>query len=409
MRNPVSAFREKGRLRLYVLNTHPIQYYAPLWRELSHLRGIRVEVLYGSDFSVRGYRDREFGKKFRWDINLTAGYPSSFLGGGDRVQGVSFWTPKPGPVFTALAERPPGVVLLTAYQASFWLAAILAAKLHGHRLVIRHDIGERSSRMTGAALALRKILLRILYRGFDAFAVVGRDARAHLAACGVPENKMVASPFCVDSNLLETQIRQGSRLRNGTRKKLGIAPGDLAILFCGKLIPKKDPLLIPQALGLLPESSRKRIHLLVAGDGQLSRKLAQSARPLLGRRYHALGFLNQSRMPTAYAPADLLILPSQRHSGESWGLVVNEALQWGIPALVSDGVGCGPDLIVPGKTGSVFSAGRADLLAEAIRDWERRLPKQRARVLPACRRHIRGHSLGKAAEGIRRAAQLAAA
>ena len=76
------------------------------------------------------------------------------------------------------------------------------------------------------------------------------------------------------------------------------------------------------------------------------------------------GFLNQTEMPRAYAAADCLVLPSDY--GETWGLVVNEAMACGLPAIVSDRVGCGPDLVMEGKTGFVFSFGDAESLAERM-------------------------------------------
>jgi glycosyltransferase involved in cell wall biosynthesis len=72
-----------------------------------------------------------------------------------------------------------------------------------------------------------------------------------------------------------------------------------------------------------------------------------------------LGFLNQTEIPAAYSAADLLVLPSL---DEPWGLVVNEAMCYGVPAVVSSHVGARLDLVMPGVTGAVFRAGdSADL------------------------------------------------
>src|SRR5205807_920130 len=70
------------------------------------------------------------------------------------------------------------------------------------------------------------------------------------------------------------------------------------------------------------------------------------------------GFLNQSEIVGAYAAADYLVLPSD--GGETWGLVVNEAMACGLPCIVTDKVGCGPDMIVPNRTGSVYRMGDVD-------------------------------------------------
>jgi glycosyltransferase involved in cell wall biosynthesis len=64
-----------------------------------------------------------------------------------------------------------------------------------------------------------------------------------------------------------------------------------------------------------------------------------------------------------YFGASCLVLPS--HS-EPWGLVVNEALSHGCPAVVSDRCGCVPELIVEGETGLSFPAGDVDALAGAL-------------------------------------------
>ena len=80
-------------MSLVVIETHPVQYHAPVYRELQKSCGIPVTAIYGSDFSVAGYRDREFGATFAWDTDLLAGYTSVFLervaagGGSERKSG----------------------------------------------------------------------------------------------------------------------------------------------------------------------------------------------------------------------------------------------------------------------------------------------------------------------------------
>ena len=79
-----------------------------------------------------------------------------------------------------------------------------------------------------------------------------------------------------------------------------------------------------------------------------------------------VGFVNQTRMPEVYAVSDILVLPSY---SETWGLVVNEAFACGLPAIVSDRVGCAPDLVMDGLTGSTVPAGDVGRLADAIDYW----------------------------------------
>jgi glycosyltransferase involved in cell wall biosynthesis len=116
-------------------------------------------------------------------------------------------------------------------------------------------------------------------------------------------------------------------------------------------------------------------------------------------RARFIGFRNQTQLSPYYHAADLLILPSLE--GETWGLVVNEALHHGLPCVVSDAVGCAPDLIEDGSTGQIARAGCFQSLASAL---ERSLilvdaPHVRSR----CRAKVGPFSVEKAAEGIARA------
>jgi len=66
-------------MSLVIISTHPIQYHAPIYRYLQQRIGCKVCVIYGSDFSISGYRDKEFQTHFAWDTDLLAGYESVFL------------------------------------------------------------------------------------------------------------------------------------------------------------------------------------------------------------------------------------------------------------------------------------------------------------------------------------------
>src|ERR1039458_8008989 len=69
---------------LAVIETHPIQYRGPLYRMLQRDFGVPVTAIYGSDFSVRGYRDKNFGATFAWDVDLLSGYDQVFLARVDQ-------------------------------------------------------------------------------------------------------------------------------------------------------------------------------------------------------------------------------------------------------------------------------------------------------------------------------------
>jgi glycosyltransferase involved in cell wall biosynthesis len=182
--------------------------------------------------------------------------------------------------------------------------------------------------------------------------------------------------------------------KNEFRTAWGIPPDARVFLFCGKFIQKKHPLTLLRAAAVA-RSQGARLHLLLVGDGELRPECERFARS------HELpatfaGFLNQSRLPEAYVAADCLVLPSD--DGETWGLVVNEAMACGLPALVSDRVGCAPDLIVPGESGQIFPFGDEHALARALVELssDRAILEQMGR---SARKHVSQYSLEALTEG----------
>jgi glycosyltransferase involved in cell wall biosynthesis len=183
------------------------------------------------------------------------------------------------------------------------------------------------------------------------------------------------------------------------RGPLGIGEDRVAILFSGKLSRRKGPDLLVDAVKRLPAEQRNRVVLLFLGGGEEEARLKRQCAASPALPAHFLGFRNQRALTSYYHAADLLALPS-RHS-ETWGLVVNEALHHGVPCVVSDMVGCGPDLIEAGATGEVARSGSVESLSDAI---ARGLTLTGAlETRKRCREKVSGYTVEKAAEGIARA------
>ncbi len=386
-------------LRLAACATHPIQYQAPIWRRLAASSQLDFQAFFGSDMSVRGYTDREFGTTVAWDTPLVSGYQHTFLSNDPRIQQINFWRPAATDLARKFRDFRPEVVLLTAYAGRFHLEALWAAKRVGAKVLMRHeasDVAVTRSRRKGW---VRDAMLRQLYAQVDGFAVIGREARRHLLRLGVPDKKMVAAPYCVDTDYFSGEVTRWSPQREKIRAEMGMAPEAVVLVFSGKLIPKKDPLLIAAALRLLEPAFREGIHLIVAGDGEMRGEMELAVGGAIGARAHFLGFLNQSEIGRAYTAGDLLMLPSRVGAGETWGLVVNEAMQFGLGVLASDGVGCGPDLISE-LTGQIFRSGDATTAAAALRSAVTAIRANRSQFAVAARRRVADFTAAQAADGV---------
>ena len=178
-----------------------------------------------------------------------------------------------------------------------------------------------------------------------------RGARASNQSRHLDRSDVLHS-YAVDTALFEQQ--RGQFTRETVRSELGIPNDRFVILYSGKLIARKAPLLLMQALSQLPDISK--VMVLMVGDGPMREEVESTGRALLGDRLMMAGFVNQSQIGKYYSAADLFVLPSQH---ETWGVVVNEAMEFGVPAVVTRKVGCRRDLVIEGETGLSFEVNDA--------------------------------------------------
>jgi glycosyltransferase involved in cell wall biosynthesis len=386
---------------LVIIETHPVQYRAPVYRELSEVFGIPVTAIYGSDFSVCGYKDHEFDTSFAWDTDLLSGYETRFLSrsaeGGPR----SAECASPGGLQKLLRDLSPTAVMVTGYSLRFYRHAIWHAGRTGRPLLFRAETTDHDRPRGLLKRCFRDGFLRLFYRRCSALLYVGKNSLRHYRRLKCPEDKLIFSPYCVDTSAFACDEGSRSRLRAAVREELGLAPDWMVLLFSGKLVSRKGPDLIVEAVRGLPEPQRDRMVVVFMGDGELRDSLRDSAAREPAIRARFLGFQNQSRLSRYYHAADVLVLPSRKM--ETWGLVVNEALHHGLPCVVSDQVGCAPDLVEPGATGEVFLAVSSEGLAAAL--GRVRSLVGRAEVREHCRRRVDVYSVEAAAEGIARAYQ----
>jgi glycosyltransferase involved in cell wall biosynthesis len=373
-----------------------VQYHAPVYRALESQFGIPVTAIYGSDFSVVGYRDREFGTTFAWDTDLLSGYHAVFLSrsGSGGVKGPERVSVRG--MGQALAAAAPSAVLLTGYSPRFHRLAFYSAWRAGVPILFRGETTDHARDRGRAKAWIRDRALRWLYGRCAALLYVGQRSHQHLRRLAPAATRLVLSPYCVDASTFDCDEAERERLRAETRQSLEVTEQEIVLLFSGKLVRRKGPGLLAHAVAGLPASARERVAIVFLGDGELRPLLEVLARRLGLHKVRFLGFRNQTELSRYYHAADLLVLPSA-HS-ETWGLVVNEALHHGVPCVVSKAVGSAPDLVEPGVTGEVCETDSAPSLTAAL--LRAISIVNRRDVRDACRARVADYSVERAARGI---------
>lgn len=348
---------KNNTIKLAVFSPYPIQYYSPWFRELARQDGIDLKVYYGfiPSEEQQGYG---FNASFKWDIPMLDGYKWEAVPNSRKKPGFNSYfgssTPGIGKVFAK--DRPDAVVLI-GWSFLPLVQALWACRKLRIPAIVRGDSNNLRKRNF-----LVRLIHRNLIRKYDAFLVVGKLSRQFYLDYGIPEEKIFQARHFVDNGFFEARLNEVKDARSMIRAGWNIPENAACFLFAGKLEAKKKifDLLSALEMALYKNTS---MHLLIAGDGEHM----QAAKDFVAQKKLPVtfaGFLNQTEIVKAYAASDCLVLPSDY--GETWGLVVNEAFVCGLPAIVSDRIGCGPDLVVDGITGYVFQFGDIDALADTL-------------------------------------------
>ena len=489
-----------NHLRLGILTSHPIQYYAPWFRQLA--QQVDLQVFFAHRQDATGQAAAGFGVKFEWDVPLTEGYPHRWLknvsvhpglgsfGGCDTpeiydiVAGklkAEMQKPKAETSdsqksdfsfqLSTFSVSPFDAFLIMGWNRKSYVQAIRACRRNRIPVLMRGDsqLNTPRSRLTTLVkyLPYRWILPRL-----DGHLYVGQRNREYLRHYGVPESRLFFTPHFVDNEWFGARAEEvrasplrldrgesdatlahrisfsasdgekvakpdevfpGSGAGQGVRalgdvsnpspnsqlpspvsalrKQWGAEEGDLVALFVGKFIPKKRPADLLRALAVFQSQSgradlpvgpdaRQRVPTMLAvvvGAGEMENELrAFAARENV--RAHFAGFKNQTELPQYYAGADVLVLPSD--GGETWGLVVNEAMACGLPAVVSDAAGCAPDMIEEGLTGFTYPMADVNALADRLVRVRQALKENPARLREAVRRKATAYSMERATAGL---------
>jgi glycosyltransferase involved in cell wall biosynthesis len=332
-------------MRIAIITTHPIQYYAPVFKLLAQHVDVKVFYTWG-EASIEKH-DPGFNKTIKWDINLLDGYEYQWLQNTSGDPGSHHFNGIVNPtIITDIEAWKPNTLLVYgwAYKSHLKVMRHFKNKIP---VLFRGD-STLLDKKSGLKNAIRSIYLRWVYKTVDYAFYTGINNKAYFKKYGLHNDQLIFAPHAVDNErFADPKEKEVDKLKH----LFGLNADSIVILFAGKLEVKKDPSLLLKAFTNLGATNT---HLLFVGNGVLKDELKQQA--ILNPNIHFMDFKNQTYMPIIYQACDIFCLPSIG-PGETWGLAVNEAMACSKAVLVSDKVGCAPDLVKPNQNGMVFTAG----------------------------------------------------
>ncbi|MBC7351309.1 MAG: glycosyltransferase family 4 protein [Thermogutta sp.] len=338
-------------MHLCVVTPQPTPYRDPFWNTVAEQPGVELDVFYC--YAKGDDRPWEIDWPFKFHAEVLPG--RAWLG-----QHNGYWNPS---ILKKLRAKRYDAIILGGYNHFTMLAAAWYARKKRIPYLVMcesfHGLKRARYRKT-----LKTPLVQWVVGGAAGILPTGQLAREYLISYGGRADRCAFVPNSPDLDSLRREAAALYPNRPVIRQSMNLG-NEPVILFVGRLINKKGVDILLEAFARVVQNVPSQ--LLIAGDGPERTKLEeQAARLRVNDRVHFVGFQQPKDLPRFYCAADLFVLPSRT---EPWGVVVMEALASGLPVVVSNLVGCYPDVINDDQVGRVVAPEDPHSLAEAMRDY----------------------------------------
>lgn len=241
----------------------------------------------------------------------------------------------------------PDVVMLSGWDIFAYQIAFLYCKLKKIKVVLLSGSTKYESSWRRN---LSVPLVKLIVKGCNAWLSYGTRAKEYLVSLGAKEDLVFNYMHSTNVGYFVKETKIFSD--NGT-----------SILFYGQLIERKGIDILIEAFS----QARKKINnikLTIVGSGPYKDELINIAKKEgVDRFVKFVENPGDRNVKKYFSSADIFVLPSRE---EVWGLVVNMAMQAGLPVIVSNTAGCSADLIKDGVNGYTFRSESATDLADKI-------------------------------------------
>ncbi len=360
--------RVKNLYKLAIIAPNCFYYQAEMFRQLANHPRIDLTVYFCSD---EGLHSEDvsglFGSDSDWGFgeDILQGYKSKFLKNYspwpshlNSLIGLMNWD-----IWSEIKKtRPDGIVVMGWMNPTWWLAVLASIRFQIPYLLMTDANVHTERSMPKVKRWVRKLVLgRLYFRYAAGFLCSGFRNRELYRLYDVPKEKLFPFAYSWGYGSLFVSARELIPQKTQLREELGIPQDGFVILFCGRLRKEKN---LIQLLNAYHRLERPHKALIFVGDGNLKKSLMDHVGSSHIDSVFFPGFQRRDEIAKYYAISDVLVLPSER---ETWGMVVNEGMCFGLPVVVSDAVGASDDMVINGQNGFCYNSSDTDGLFHSIK------------------------------------------
>ncbi|MQF94421.1 MAG: glycosyltransferase family 4 protein [SAR202 cluster bacterium] len=355
------------RYRVTIIAPTCFYYQAPLFRELASDERIDLTVYFCSNEGVSGEDVKiAYGSDKNWGVQdeLLEGYRHKFL--HNHAPRGSYLKSLVGlanfGVWNELKrERPDAVIIMSWMNPTWWLTFLACLRFKIPLLFMTDaNVDAEQLKSPWKAWIKRIVLDKMIFRGTAGFLCAGTANQSLYTYYGVPKEKLVHFAYSWGYEAMMQSSEELVAKKKELRRKHGLPEDAVIVLYCGRFSPEKGSMELVNAYNRIDHPKKA---LVLVGDGGLRSRMQDFSKEQDLDSIYFMGFQTRDRMGEFYALADIFVLPSQK---ETWGMVVNEALCFRLPVIVSDQVGAGVDLVIPEENGQIFPTGDVQALSEQM-------------------------------------------
>ncbi|MDN5372919.1 MAG: hypothetical protein PWR19_1965 [Carnobacterium sp.] len=255
-------------------------------------------------------------------------------------------------VFNYLKKKKYDINIVTNYSTPTGIFAIEIMKAKNISYIIEGDGG-----FTKSKKGVKENIKRHLIKNATYWFSTSDKHKDYYLSYGAIEKNIYKYPFTSikEKDILKSSISkvQKDKIKNKLRIK-----EERVILSVGQLIYRKG-------YDILIEAAQKinnDIGIYIIG-GNPSDELLALKKNLNVENVYFIDFKSKEELKNYYYSADLFVLPTRE---DIWGLVINEAMAYGLPVITTDKCISGLELVVNYENGFIIPTNDSLVLSEKI-------------------------------------------
>jgi glycosyltransferase involved in cell wall biosynthesis len=347
-------------LNIAILDMVPTHYRIPIYSKLSKEKIIKTIIYFSSSHGIKKSFSPAFNTELKMNNNLSEinyKFLKNYYPDQSTVRVARMWN---FGIIKEIIKNKFDAIVIISYTPFSHKLAMITAKLTGIPVILKEEI-DLHKQPKGTKGFLKQIFLRIIIRSSDGLLYGYKKNKEFFKHYNAKEKNLFFFPCAVDNEMFQKQ-KQKLPKKELLKKELGFSKNDFIGIFIGRLIKQKNVLHLIQAIKNL-QNKKIPAGLIIVGEGDQREMLKNYVKKNKIKKIKFAGFKQQRELGRYIKASDIsLLASSEDRSPKS----LNETMNFGLPAIVTNYVKTAPDLVKIGKTGFVYPVGDITKLSKYI-------------------------------------------